>query len=407
MTHSSDKPQGTLPRFEILPYPSHLDDCTAKELVFALLQRSRVNASEVAALQHLCSILAIEIDWVGNQFHNRLSKARLRHAFKQIICSALSIPEIRGKTIVELGCGNLNPLSSLMVCVMLGATTAIGIDLDTPQDPKLAAIAMARSAAWMLQDPDSIVGPDHPSREEMLFNLRGIDLAALANGDLSGIHNSPLQFLQESVHNLSIPDQTVDLVHSASVLEHIPDVDQAIVQINRILKPGGFSVHAIDGFDHRFYIDLAEPLDFLSIDSPNKIVIGCNRVRPLQFISLFEAAGFQVLEVDPTDTIDSATIQRDRLAPAFRDLPDDVLSVLRAKITVQKRTPPPAVISPIHVQTMRRRMRQLRKRLKRAEHQRQSAQQELEAIQRSKLWPVWLRWQRIKQRLGRSPNENQ
>ncbi len=406
MTHSSDKPQGTLPKFEIAPYPPHLDDCTAKDLVFALLQRGRVNASEVAAMQHLCSILAIEIDGVGNQFHNRLSKSRLRHAFEQIICSALSIPDIQGKTIVELGCGNLNPLSSLMVCVMLGATAAIGIDLDEPQDPKLAAIAMARSAAWMLQDPASIVGPDHPSREEMLFNLRGIDLAALANGDLSGIHNSPLQLLQESVHNLSIPDQTVDLVYSASVLEHIPDVDQAIVQINRILKTGGFSVHAIDGFDHRFYIDQAEPLDFLSIDSPDKIVFWCNRVRPLQFIPLFEAAGFQVLDVAPSDTMDPAMIERDRLAPAFRDLPDDVLSVLRAKITVQKRTTPPVLVSPVQVQTLRRRVRQLRKLLKRAENQQQAAQQELEAIQRSKLWPIWLRWQRLKQRLGRSAHKD-
>ncbi len=94
--------------------------------------------------------------------------------------------DFRGITVVEFGCGGLNPLSQLLVYVMLGAEKAVGIDMDSIQDPQIAAIALYRTASWMLTDPQSIVGQRPvPEPGAMIRNIRGIDLPALATGDLA------------------------------------------------------------------------------------------------------------------------------------------------------------------------------------------------------------------------------
>jgi ubiquinone/menaquinone biosynthesis C-methylase UbiE len=53
-----------------------------------------------------------------------------------------------------------------------------------------------------------------------------------------------LQFLQESVESLSIPDASVDVVICNQVYEHVPDPKRLIQEIHRILKPGGYCYFA-------------------------------------------------------------------------------------------------------------------------------------------------------------------
>ena len=60
--------------------------------------------------------------------------------------------------------------------------------------------------------------------------------------------------------NKEIPDNYFDLVFSISTIEHIPDDENTVVNvledIQRILKPGGYSIHCIDAFlfPDRFYV---------------------------------------------------------------------------------------------------------------------------------------------------------
>jgi ubiquinone/menaquinone biosynthesis C-methylase UbiE len=42
-----------------------------------------------------------------------------------------------------------------------------------------------------------------------------------------------------SATELSLPDESVDIVYSFGVLHHIPDVEKAVSEIERVLKPGG------------------------------------------------------------------------------------------------------------------------------------------------------------------------
>lgn len=53
-----------------------------------------------------------------------------------------------------------------------------------------------------------------------------------------------LSFLQESVESLSLADASVDVVICNQVYEHVPDAQQLIREIHRILKPGGYCYFA-------------------------------------------------------------------------------------------------------------------------------------------------------------------
>ncbi len=49
----------------------------------------------------------------------------------------------------------------------------------------------------------------------------------------------------ENLIGLSFPDSAFDLVITSESLEHVPDIDLALKEIERILKPGGFHVFTV------------------------------------------------------------------------------------------------------------------------------------------------------------------
>lgn len=52
----------------------------------------------------------------------------------------------------------------------------------------------------------------------------------------------------DAAQRLPYPDAHFDYVYSASVLEHIPDVEAALREIRRVLKPGGVAIHSFGSF---------------------------------------------------------------------------------------------------------------------------------------------------------------
>jgi len=64
-----------------------------------------------------------------------------------------------------------------------------------------------------------------------VFGLDIYDYAAFHPG---------IEFLLSDGNNIPLPDESVDLVVSHSVLEHVGDLNQAMTELSRILKVGGF-----------------------------------------------------------------------------------------------------------------------------------------------------------------------
>ncbi len=108
-----------------------------------------------------------------------------------------------------------------------------------------------------------------------------------------------ITLIEEPIEALnSIPDQSVDVVISNAVMEHVVDLDAAIRELARIARPNGVQSHQVDFRDHK---DFDRPLDFLAIERSKirKIFAATsgergNRRRPSEMAALLESNGFVI-----------------------------------------------------------------------------------------------------------------
>jgi SAM-dependent methyltransferase len=56
---------------------------------------------------------------------------------------------------------------------------------------------------------------------------------------------SPSRIRNENLESLTFPDNTFNILMSSDVLEHVHDLNKALAEIRRVLKPGGFHVFTV------------------------------------------------------------------------------------------------------------------------------------------------------------------
>ena len=115
----------------------------------------------------------------------------------------------------------------------------------------------------------------------------------------------PLRFHTFDGQIVPLPDGSVDLVISKSVLEHVPDrqVASQLADLHRVLRPGGVMIHIIDLHDHLHLAgddgvvgDWLEALRyppklFDTMFSNRSTYI--NRLRAGEWLDVLAAAGFE------------------------------------------------------------------------------------------------------------------
>jgi len=246
-------------------------------------------------------------------------------------------PNLKGATVLDMGCGSDNPFSFVFLTLLLGAKRGIAIDLANLEHEGRACRAMADIATWMLLDPESMAGEHAIPPSEAMANVASFDLARLSRGDPDGIDRGRLEYRCQSVQELSDADASVDLSVSTAFLEHVPDPAKAVEEIARVTRPGGMAIHNIDCADHGIYNnEVGHPLAFLQSSPLDPLVRDSNRLRPRQFLDLFERAGFDVLLYNPYDTVEINDALRASLVMPFRDMDDEVLSEFRAVYVLRK-----------------------------------------------------------------------
>lgn len=147
---------------------------------------------------------------------------------------------------------------------------------------------------------------------------------------------------------LDFADDSVDLITTTSVLEHIPDETlQGIMhECYRVLRSGGLMSHVIDYSDHYAHSDpQINEFNYLAFDDASWVKYNPgihfqNRRRSAYFKWLFRANGFAVREAAPwygkADALDEIPVH-----PQFREYPRAELLELGCHFVVQK---PPAEV---------------------------------------------------------------
>ena len=192
---------------------------------------------------------------------------------------------LKGKKVLEIGPG-VN-FGAMLILACHGADVIVADRFlppwDTDYHPKFyAALRDRMKDYWPLLDPTPL---DRVLSQEN-YPPGSISLCSCSLERLSGIS-----------------DQSVDLVFSNAVFEHLYDIKSAFSHLARITKPGGIGLHQVDFRDHR---DNSRPLEHLLFKEEEfygrfKARLGefGNRYRPQEMKKLLEVVGFEVKEFCP------------------------------------------------------------------------------------------------------------
>jgi len=143
-----------------------------------------------------------------------------------------------------------------------------------------------------------------------------------------------------------LEDNSIDCCFSLSVLEHIPEkeLDSIIIEVYRILKPGGSMCHIIGLFDHYVSFDTSiSAVNFLKYSDFTWNICNLNRfnymnrLRFSQYCKKFTDAGFEMIETRAhPDENCLETLKSMHISHKYRKFDINDLATIHAEIAMQK-----------------------------------------------------------------------
>lgn len=124
---------------------------------------------------------------------------------------------------------------------------------------------------------------------------------------------SPIADMHFDLHEIPLEDNRFDVVFCNHVMEHVDDPIQCMKELNRVMKPGAWSIMQVPQDFSR-----AETYEDPSITSPEereKHFWQKDHVRLFgaDYPDYLRKAGFEVKEIKPSDILDEAAIERFRI----------------------------------------------------------------------------------------------
>lgn len=262
---------------------------------------------------------------------NRYLPHRWRMIFNEVrVATARDIDWHAGPTFLNFGAGDRNPMGLPLLAILAGASRGIALEPGPIRDDVVTATL--QETLWdALRDPAS-----YGLTANDLGRLRdAVDADALWRGDpLSTVLSKGcLELARAAGEEMSFAPGSIDIVYSRSVLEHVMEIEMAMAELVRALKPGGVMFHHI-GLDAH---DSRDPISFYYAErgSAANFYSGLNLWRMSDYVNLFERLGC-VVEVISTETVPHARIDRSRLIPSFVGYSDEDLRTIVAKMLVRK-----------------------------------------------------------------------
>lgn len=198
---------------------------------------------------------------------------------------------LTGKVCLELGTGNSPDIAFLML--LSGASRSIMVDTE----PFMKVPFQEGKEYQELVNYLSSVASDRIKFPQLPANLDSVDLNEIA---------ARLEYVNFDGVHLPLPDASVDIIYSKSVLEHVRQPALLFQELRRISKPGAIHLHIVDLRDHFHLKDdntvEGNWLEFLQYDEETwerkcvKTHAWCNRLRLQSWYPIVQSAGFEIIQ---------------------------------------------------------------------------------------------------------------
>lgn len=231
---------------------------------------------------------------------------------------------LAGKTLMEYGPGDFPGVAALMVA--RGASKVWCVD-------RFPLVNLSEKNARVLgQLVESCQGAE---RERLLSCLKD------AANPAAGFDPRRIEYLVRP-GGLSCLHETVDLVFSRAVLEHVNDLDASFADMTAAMRPGALAIHLVDLRSHGLH--KSNPLDFLAWSPALWDLMYSakgvpNRWRVDRYRAALAALPLDQLALEPTKlaTAEQVAAVRPLLAKPFREVSDEDLLWLGFWLTFHKR----------------------------------------------------------------------
>jgi SAM-dependent methyltransferase len=243
-----------------------------------------------------------------------------------------SLKDVRGWDILEVGPGD--NLGIPLLYFAAGANKVTALDRfysyrDTKQQKAIYDALIAR----LPPEEQARAGKAFSSREECIFDPGAIDCLYGTGIDDPGIIDRLGKY---------------DLIISRAVMMEVCNLEPALENLNKMLKPGGLMLHKVDFRDYWMFSKHHHPLTFLTLGDRLWKMMSSHRANSnRRLLNVYQEqfgrlgltvlvphrTRYQVPENDEKKWLDAI---RKRLQPGYRDLPDDILLTSGAFIVAEK-----------------------------------------------------------------------
>ena len=236
--------------------------------------------------------------------------------------------------VVDFGCGTWSPLGASAVFYLNGARSAFAVDIEPCRDTARAADALCELLLECIADPERWLFSSI-DRQDFIRRILSFDLKKLRTGDLNGgIANTGVKHLVGDIRELLTEDESVDIIVSNTVLEHIEELKEISVFFHKILSGKGTMIHNVDFTDHRVYSDPSKnKWSFMTIDGGDSI--GINKLRYSDIERIFADAGFKVVDSHKVIEMPDEEVRK-KFRPEYSNLSDEDISTTFALMCIQK-----------------------------------------------------------------------
>jgi SAM-dependent methyltransferase len=235
--------------------------------------------------------------------------------------SQLSIPLaqetefLKGKTLLEYGPGDTPGVA--LVFYAFGAESVVLVD---------------RFSMLKLNEQNRAIITALIDKLPGMQKTRALEAFKVSGDVTSGFKEDVISY-RTHPKGLSCLNESIDLIYSRAVLEHVDDLDASFSDMYNALKPNGLAVHQVDLKSHGLH--KSNPLDFLvwpawlwRLMYSGKGVP--NRLRLDKYREVAGQSGMQTLKIEHTATAAWQDIiaVKGKLAPLFSRVSDEDLSCL-------------------------------------------------------------------------------